>query len=175
MARRPAGQDSTGLFAPGTVTVPLGWAANASAFWIILLLVSGRMDHRPIGVKAQCEGRPSRRGCCAHNRLVASSSPASPTTQSRANAVSCGLCKNPRFCVTFARVGAAFPVSAPETRDSTVSAARNRPVTPKMPRQSLASLNFFPARIGGAHRDWFDSLQRSVRVSHGQSGITEAR
>jgi hypothetical protein len=81
----------------------------------------------------------------AHNLSAAGSSPANSTTQ---------------FCE--------FPVSwhlSPETRDSAVSAARNRPVTPKMPRQSLASPNFFPARIGGAHRDWFDSLQRSVRVS----------
>jgi hypothetical protein len=39
MAKRQAGQDSTGLFAPGTMTVPLRSRRNASPFWIILLLV----------------------------------------------------------------------------------------------------------------------------------------
>jgi hypothetical protein len=68
MARRPAGQDSEGLFAPGTVTVPLRSRRKASSFWIILLLVSGRTDHGPIRVQAQCEGRLGRRGCCARNR-----------------------------------------------------------------------------------------------------------
>ena len=44
MAMRPAGKDSAALFAPGTVTVPLGLRRNASPFWIILLLVAGRRD-----------------------------------------------------------------------------------------------------------------------------------
>jgi hypothetical protein len=33
------------------VTVPLGWADNASSFWIILLLVSGRTDNGPIRIE----------------------------------------------------------------------------------------------------------------------------
>jgi hypothetical protein len=39
------GRIPEGLFAPGTVTVPLRSRRKASAFWIILLLVSGRTDH----------------------------------------------------------------------------------------------------------------------------------
>src|ERR1700675_43272 len=35
------GRIPEGLFAPGTVTVPLRSRRNASSFWIILLLVSG--------------------------------------------------------------------------------------------------------------------------------------
>jgi hypothetical protein len=45
-----------GLFAPGTLTVPLRSRRKASSFWIILLLVSGRTDHGPIG-QAECQGR----------------------------------------------------------------------------------------------------------------------
>src|SRR5262249_54768113 len=52
----------------------------------------------------------------------------------------------------------------PETRRSAVSVARNWLVPPKMPLQSLASANVFPAGIPGADRDWFDSRQRPVRV-----------
>jgi hypothetical protein len=58
------------------VTVPLRSAENASPFWIILLLVSGQMDHGPIRREAQCEGHLRRRGYCAHSRWSAGSSPA---------------------------------------------------------------------------------------------------
>jgi hypothetical protein len=59
-------------YSPGAVTVPLRPRRKASSFRIILLLVSGLTNHGPIRVKAQSEGRLRRRGCCAHNRLVAS-------------------------------------------------------------------------------------------------------
>jgi hypothetical protein len=38
--------------APRTLTVPLRSGGNASSFWIILMLVSGRTDHSPIRVEA---------------------------------------------------------------------------------------------------------------------------
>src|SRR5262249_13814974 len=42
---RPAGQDSRGRIAPGTVTVPLCSRTNASPFWIMLLLSSTAFEH----------------------------------------------------------------------------------------------------------------------------------
>jgi hypothetical protein len=47
-------------------------------------------------------------GIHAHNRLVAGSSPAGPTTQSRVSRLSCGLRKSPRISATFARAGVAL-------------------------------------------------------------------
>jgi hypothetical protein len=52
----------------------------------------------------------------------------------------------------------------PKTRDSAVSTARNRPMSPKMPARSLASSNFFPAEFLPSNRDWFECRQRPVRV-----------
>src|SRR5262249_6840384 len=37
--------------APGTVTVPLGSGPNASPFWIMLLLVLGKLDNAMIRVR----------------------------------------------------------------------------------------------------------------------------
>ena len=42
---QPAGQDPEAPFAPGTVTLPLRSRTNASPFWIMLLLVWGRLDN----------------------------------------------------------------------------------------------------------------------------------
>src|SRR5690348_4586922 len=42
---QPAGQDPEARLVPGTVTVPLCSQTNASPFWIMLLLVWGRLDH----------------------------------------------------------------------------------------------------------------------------------
>src|SRR6516225_7503667 len=42
---QPAGQDSRGRGAPGTVTVPLCLRTNASPFWIMLLLSLGVLEH----------------------------------------------------------------------------------------------------------------------------------
>src|SRR5258706_15571793 len=42
---QPAGQDSRGRAAPGTVAVPLCSRTNASPFWIMLLLVWSRLDN----------------------------------------------------------------------------------------------------------------------------------
>jgi hypothetical protein len=47
---------------------------------------------------------------------------------------------------------------------SAVSAGRNRPASPKIPAQSLASRNLFPAEFSAAHRDWSECRQRPVRV-----------
>jgi len=44
VAMRLAGPDPDLLLAPGTVAVPLRSQPNASPFWIMLLLVSGRLD-----------------------------------------------------------------------------------------------------------------------------------
>jgi hypothetical protein len=41
------------------VTLPLRSRRNASPFWIILLLVSGRTDHGPIRVKPNVKVRRS--------------------------------------------------------------------------------------------------------------------
>jgi hypothetical protein len=43
-----------------------------------------------------------------------------------------------------------------ETRESAVSAARNRPFSPKLAPQSLASPNSFPADFPVPDRDRFD-------------------
>src|SRR5262249_6538241 len=45
------GAESRGRGAPGTVTVPLCSRPNASPFWIMLLLVWGRLDHRMIRLR----------------------------------------------------------------------------------------------------------------------------
>ena len=47
---QPAGQDPELLLAPGTVAVPLRSQPNASSFWIMLLLVSGRLDNGMIRI-----------------------------------------------------------------------------------------------------------------------------
>jgi hypothetical protein len=47
---QPAGQDPEVLRASGTVAVPLRSQPNASPFWIMLLLVSGRLDNRMIRI-----------------------------------------------------------------------------------------------------------------------------
>jgi len=44
-ATEPAGQDPEVLLAPGTVTLLLRSQTNASRFWIMLLLVWGRLDN----------------------------------------------------------------------------------------------------------------------------------
>ena len=44
-AMQPAGQDPKARVVPGTVTVPLCSGTNASPFWIMLLLVWGRLDN----------------------------------------------------------------------------------------------------------------------------------
>src|SRR5438034_9160714 len=45
MAMQPAGQDPEARLAPGTGTLPLCSRTNASPFWIILLLVWGKLEH----------------------------------------------------------------------------------------------------------------------------------
>src|SRR5258707_5041123 len=50
VAMRPTGQDPELLLAPGTVAVPLRSQPNASPFWIMLLLVSGRLDNGMIRI-----------------------------------------------------------------------------------------------------------------------------
>ena len=47
---QPAGQNPEALLTPGTVTVPLCLRTNASPFWIMLLLVSGRLDNGMISI-----------------------------------------------------------------------------------------------------------------------------
>src|SRR5262245_1416282 len=42
---QPAGQDSEARSVPGAVTLPLRSRTNASPFWIMLLLVWGRLDN----------------------------------------------------------------------------------------------------------------------------------
>ena len=42
---QPAGQDPEARLVPGTVTLPLRSRTNASPFWIMLLLVWGRLDN----------------------------------------------------------------------------------------------------------------------------------
>ena len=98
--------------------------------------------------------------------LVAETGPirtASATTQSRANAVSRGLRKNPRFCVTFARVGAAFPVSA----------AGDDGLRGQNAARSLARANPFPADFIPTDRDAFAGRLRPVRIQ--SRGLLGAR
>ena len=47
---QPAGQDPEARLMPGTVTVPLCSQTNASPFWIMLLLVLGRLDNGMIRI-----------------------------------------------------------------------------------------------------------------------------
>jgi hypothetical protein len=47
---QPAGQDPEARLARGTVAVPLCSRPNASPFWIMLLLVSGRLDNGMIRI-----------------------------------------------------------------------------------------------------------------------------
>jgi hypothetical protein len=47
---QPAGQDPEARLMPGTVTVPLYSQTNASPFWIMLLLVLGRLDNGMIRI-----------------------------------------------------------------------------------------------------------------------------
>jgi len=47
---QPAGQNPEALLTPGTLTVPLCLRTNASPFWIMLLLVSGRLDNGMISI-----------------------------------------------------------------------------------------------------------------------------
>jgi hypothetical protein len=47
---QPAGQDPEVPLASGTVAVPLRSQPNASPFWIMLLLVSGRLDNGMIRI-----------------------------------------------------------------------------------------------------------------------------
>ena len=47
---QPAGQDPEARLAPGTVTLPLCSRTNASPFWIMLLLVLGRLDNGMIRI-----------------------------------------------------------------------------------------------------------------------------
>ena len=47
---QPAGQDPEARLVPGTVTLPLCSRANASPFWIMLLLVLGRLDNGMIRI-----------------------------------------------------------------------------------------------------------------------------
>jgi hypothetical protein len=57
------------------------------------------------GVRALMSFRKSRSSDISHNRLLGGSSPASSTTQSCANLVSCGPRKNPLHSATFAWAG----------------------------------------------------------------------
>src|SRR5262249_56742938 len=87
------GAGSRGRVAPGTVTVPLCSRTNASHFWIMLLLVFGKLDNGMIRVWAaeygnsqdvvhrsnpqrDCESAYSGfgRGCCSNMEQFASSS-----------------------------------------------------------------------------------------------------
>jgi hypothetical protein len=79
--------------------------------------------------------RPLIRSLQAHNRLVVGLRPASPTTQSHANPVSCGLWKNLRISAPFARFEPALPVSA---------AGEGRPTRQKC-RPVSGSRKLFPA------------------------------
>jgi hypothetical protein len=92
--------------------------------------------------------------CFRHNRVVAGSSPASPTTQSSANLVSCGLRRNPLHSATFARAGAAVAVSAGLTGGARVKNAA----------RSLARANCFPADFIPTDGDGFASRLRPVRI-----------
>jgi hypothetical protein len=47
---QPAGQDPEARLVPGTVTLPLRSQPNASSFWIMLLLVLGRLDNGMIRI-----------------------------------------------------------------------------------------------------------------------------
>jgi len=47
---QPAGQDPEARLVPGTVTLPLCSRTNASPFWIMLLLVFGKLDNGMIRV-----------------------------------------------------------------------------------------------------------------------------
>jgi hypothetical protein len=53
------------LLAPGTVTLPLCSQPNASLFWIMLLLVSGRLEHGMISV-APAQGAPFPSCSCGY-------------------------------------------------------------------------------------------------------------
>jgi hypothetical protein len=107
-------------------------------------------DHLPIGRSAaqSCSQLP------AHNRLVAGSSPAGPTTHSRANRVSCGLLKNPLCSASLAGVGEAFPVSAAGEGGLRVQNAA----------RSLARANPFPVDFVPTDRDGFACRLRPVRI-----------
>jgi hypothetical protein len=48
---QPAGQDPEARQVPGTATLPLCLRTNASPFWIMLLLVWGRLDNGMIAVR----------------------------------------------------------------------------------------------------------------------------
>src|SRR5262245_58743095 len=50
-AMQPAGQDPETRLAFGTVTVPLCSRTNASPFWIMLLLLWGRLGHATIAAR----------------------------------------------------------------------------------------------------------------------------
>ena len=106
-------------------------------------------DHLPIGRSAaqSCSQLP------AHNRLVAGSSPAGPTTHSRANRVSCGLLKNPLCSASLARAGTAFPVSA----------AGEDGLRGQNAARSLARANPFPTDFMPTDRDAFAYRLRPVR------------
>ena len=82
---RRRGRIPQGLFAPGTVTVPLRSRRKASSFGSILLLVSGRTDHGLIRMR-------SRLGVAAAPIIgwLLVPSPTSPTTQSCIKPLSCG-------------------------------------------------------------------------------------
>jgi hypothetical protein len=76
------GRIPKGLFALGTVTVPLRLRWKASPLWIILLLVSGQTDHGPIRVKPNVkvpDGGGSETGSNSTHR---SSNPLCPASHS---------------------------------------------------------------------------------------------
>src|SRR5262249_47734827 len=52
-ATKPAGQDLGARMRSGLTTVPLQSRPNASPFWIMLLLVLGRLDHGMIRLRAE--------------------------------------------------------------------------------------------------------------------------
>src|SRR5436190_9188613 len=54
---QPAGQDPEAGLAPGTGTLPLCSRTNASPFWIILLLVWGKLEHGMIPAVAPHHAR----------------------------------------------------------------------------------------------------------------------
>jgi hypothetical protein len=56
---QPAGQDPEARLVPGTVTLPLCSRTNASPYWIMLLLVWGRLEHGMIPAVAGFEGAPA--------------------------------------------------------------------------------------------------------------------
>ena len=67
---QPAGQDPEARLAPGTGTLPLCSRTNASPFWIILLLVWGKLEHGMIPAVAGFEGAPSLDNSSRYRQII---------------------------------------------------------------------------------------------------------